>query len=102
MRAAKTELAAAERRWGKSQNNKPLRTSRAVRASAGKCAEAARCWLLMTTHPLAHGGDGGVEKTSGGLEAMLASLSDQAQAMVVGALHFPHQGEVGSGHGCGL
>ena len=35
-------------------------------------------------------------------ETGLPSMSDQAQAMVVGALYLPHQGEVGSGHGYGL
>jgi hypothetical protein len=33
---------------------------------------------------------------------MLASVSHEAQTMVVCALHFPHQGEVGGGHGSGL
>jgi len=73
-----------------------------VMRSAGKFDEAARSLPLITAQPLAHSGDGGLKKTGRGLDAMLASMSDQAQAMVVGALHFPHQGEVGSGHGCGL
>lgn len=73
-----------------------------VMRSAGKFEEATRSLLLITAQPLADGGDGGVEKTGGGLDAMLASVSDQAQTMVVSTLHFPHQGEVGGGHGSGL
>ncbi len=69
---------------------------------AGELDQTARTLLLITAQPLAHGGDSGLEKTSGGLDAMLAGVCDQAQAMVVGAFHFPHQGEVGSGHGVAL
>src|SRR5713101_4252128 len=69
-----------------------------VMRSAGKFDEAARSLPLITAQPLAHSRDGGLKKTGSGLDAMLASLRDQARAMVVGALHFPHQGEVGGRH----
>ena len=75
---------------------------RLVMRRARKFEQAGRSLLLIPTQPLAHGGNGGLEKPSRGLDAMLASMRDQAQAMVVSALHFPHQGEVASRHGCGL
>jgi hypothetical protein len=46
--------------------------------------------------------DGGLKQTSGGLDAKLTSVSDEAQAIVVGIFHFSHPSEVGSRHGCGL
>ena len=70
--------------------------------SAGKFEQAARTVLLIAAQPFAHGGDGGLKQAGGGLDAMLAGVSDQTQAMVVSATHFPHQGEIGSGHGSGL
>jgi hypothetical protein len=73
-----------------------------VMRSAGKLNEVARPLLLITAQPLAHRGDGGLIQTSGGFDAMLTSVSDEAQAMVGGTLHFSHQSEVGSRHGCGL
>ena len=58
--------------------------------------------LLIAAQPFAHRRDSGLEQTRGGLNAMLAGVRDETQAMVVSAPHFPHQGEVGSGHGSGL
>src|SRR6266849_2460367 len=43
-----------------------------VMRSAGKFEEAARSLRLIAAQPLAHGGDGGLEKTGGGLEALLS------------------------------
>jgi hypothetical protein len=70
-----------------------------VMRSAGKFDEAARTLLLIAAQPLAHSGDGGLEKTSGGLDAMLASVSDQTQAMVVGLFISRTKVNLGSGHG---
>ena len=69
-----------------------------VMRSAGKFDEAARSLLLITAQPFAHGGDGGLEKTSGGLDAALPSRLHQTQTMLVGVSHLANQDEVGGGH----
>ena len=69
-----------------------------VMRRTGKLEETARSLLLIAAQPLAHGGNGGLEKTSGGLDAMLASVSDQTQAMIVGVAHFTNQGKVRGRH----
>ena len=73
-----------------------------VMRSARKFDEATGPVLLIAAQPFAHGGNGGLKQAGGGLDAMLAGVSHQTQAMVVSVLHFPHPGEVGSGHGSGL
>src|SRR5258708_5235086 len=52
-----------------------------VMRSAEKFEEAARSLLLIAAQPLAHSGDGGLEKTSGGLEAALPGRLHQTQTM---------------------
>ena len=69
---------------------------------AGKFEQAARSVLLIAAQPFAHGRRGGLKQAGSGLDAVLAGVRDETQAMVVSASHFPYQGEVGSGHGCGL
>jgi hypothetical protein len=73
-----------------------------VMGGAGEFEEAAQTVLLIAAQPFAHRRDRGLKQTRGGLNAMLAGVRDQTQAMVVSAPHFPHQDEVGSGHGSGL
>src|SRR5260370_29380777 len=73
-----------------------------VMRSAGKFEEAARPLLLTTTQPRAHGGNGGLKQTGGGLEATLPSRLHQAQAMIVGVSHFTHQDEVRGRHADGI
>jgi hypothetical protein len=70
--------------------------------SPGKFDPAARSLLLKAAQPFAHGRRGGLKQASGGLHTMLASVGNQTQAMIVSTLHFPDQGEVGSGHGSRL
>jgi hypothetical protein len=70
-----------------------------VMGSAGEFDQAARTLLLITAPPLAHGGNGGLEKTSGGLDASLPSRLHQTQAMIVSVSHLTNQEEVGGGHG---
>jgi hypothetical protein len=70
--------------------------------SAGEFDQTARTLLLVTPQPLAHGGDSGLEQTSSGLDAMLTSVSDEAQAMIVSVAHFTHQGEVRDRHAGGM
>jgi hypothetical protein len=53
-----------------------------VMGSAGEFEEAARPLLLITAQPLAHGGNGSLEQTSGGLDASLPSRLHQTQAMM--------------------
>ncbi len=69
-----------------------------VMRSAGKFDEAARSLPLITAQPLAHSRDGGLEKTSGGLDAALPSRLHQTQTMLVGVSHLANQDEVGGGH----
>ena len=70
-----------------------------VMGRAGDFEEAARPLLLITAQPRAHGGNGGLEKTSGGLDATLPSRRHQTQAMIVSVSHLANQDEVGGGHG---
>ena len=67
--------------------------------SAGDFAQTARSLLLITAQPLAHGGNRGLEKTSGGLDTSLPSRLHQPQAMIVGVSPLANQDEVGGGHG---
>jgi hypothetical protein len=73
-----------------------------VMRRAGEFDQTARTMLLITAQPLAHGGDGGLEQTSRRLDAMLTSVSDEAQAMIVGVAHFTHQGKVRGRHAGGI
>src|SRR6266436_4895387 len=73
-----------------------------VMRSTGKFDQTAGSLLLITTQPLAHGGNGGLKQTGGGLEATLPSRLHQAQAMIVGVTHFPHQDEVRGRHAGGI
>ena len=101
------ETARPESRELLAQSNDLLLQSRgslaglAVR-STGEFDQATWSLLLIAAQPFADGGDGGLEQTGGGLDAMQSSVRDQPQAMIVGAAHFPHQGEVGRGHGGAL
>jgi len=69
-----------------------------VMRSTGKFDQAARSLLLITAQPLAHGGDRGLEKTSGGFDASLPSRLHQTQAMIVSVSHLANQDKVGGGH----
>ncbi len=69
-----------------------------VMRSAGQFEEAARPLLLIAAQPLAHGGDGGLKKTGGGLEASLSGRLNQTPTMIVGVSHLANQDEVGGGH----
>src|SRR2546422_1331655 len=51
----------------------------------------------MTAEPLAHGGDGGLEGSGGGLDAVLTGMSDQTEAIVKGILHATNHIEVSYG-----
>jgi hypothetical protein len=69
--------------------------------SAGKLDEAAQSLPLIAAQPLAYGRNGGLEKTSGGLDAPLPGRLHQTQAMIVGVTHFTNQDEVRGRHaGC--
>jgi len=69
-----------------------------VMRSTRNLNEAARSLLLITAQPLTHGGNGGLEKTSGGLDAALPTRLHQTQAMIVSVSHLANQEEVGGGH----
>src|ERR1700679_155104 len=69
-----------------------------VMRGAGDFEKTARALLLITAPPLAHGGNGGLEKTSGGLDASLPSRLHQTQAMIVSVSHLANQEEVGGRH----
>src|SRR5258707_8952295 len=73
-----------------------------VMRSTGKFDQTAQSLLLIAAQPLAHGGDGGLKQTGGGLEATLPSRLHQTQAMIVGVTHFPHQDEVRGRHAGGI
>src|SRR2546428_838750 len=63
----------------------------------GKLLQALQALRLMTAEPLAHGGDGGLEGSGGGLDAVLTGMSDQTEAIVKGILHATNHIEVSYG-----
>ncbi len=64
---------------------------------AGKSLQALETLGLMTAEPLAHGGDGGLEGASGGFDAVLTSVTDQAESIVKRVFHGTNHIEVGDG-----
>ncbi|HKM80719.1 MAG TPA: hypothetical protein VJY15_07125 [Candidatus Acidoferrum sp.] len=73
-----------------------------VMRGAGKLDQTARTLLLITSQPLAHGGDGGFEQPRGGLDAALSRRLHQTQAMIVSVAHFTNQVEVRGRHAGGI
>ena len=65
-----------------------------VMRSAGQFEEAAWSLRLLAAQPLAHGGDGGLKKTGGGLEASLSGRLNQTPTTIVGVSHLANQDEV--------
>jgi hypothetical protein len=76
--------------------------ARLMMRGTGKFDQTARSLLLKAAQPFTYGRRGGLKEAGGGLHAMLASVGNETQAMIVSTLHFPHQGEVRSRHGSRL
>src|SRR5260370_32704591 len=73
-----------------------------VMRSTGKFDQTAGSPLLITTQPLAHGGNGGLKQAGGRLDTSLPSRLHHKQAMMVGVSHFTHQEEVRGRHADGI
>jgi len=65
--------------------------------SAGEFLEALQLLGLVASQPLAHRGHGGLKVSSGRLNAVLAGVGDQLEAIIKSVLHLTNHVEVGDG-----